>query len=158
MKGTEKSNFTSRIIGPQLKGQQQEPELPHPVPLQAGRSLDALIDEKVFGHVIGWRNSFSWRTDIIPEIQGRVRGFDLVTESRIAGAWVPEYSTSIASAWEVVERMWPTGFQLHRSQFVDDGGEEWTVGVEIGVSFYEKGCGSSPAEAICIAAIGEVSS
>jgi hypothetical protein len=70
-----------------------------------GFELDALVDERVFGHTVAWRNKFAWRTDIIDEIKANSRGFDLVTESRIAGAWVPEYSKRIADAWLVVEKV-----------------------------------------------------
>lgn len=72
---------------------------------EPGFKLDALVDERVFGHTVAWRNSFSWRTDIIDEIKANSRGFDLITEAQIAGACVPQYSARIADAWLVIQKL-----------------------------------------------------
>lgn len=94
----------------------------------AGFKLDALIDERVFGHSIGWRNSFSWRTDIIDEIKGNSRGYDLISESRIAGAWIPHYSTSIADAWLVVERLCDDGWTFELTNSEQPAAGFWLLG------------------------------
>lgn len=136
----ERSNFTSRIIGPQLKGQPQEPELPHPVPLQAGRELDALIAEKIFGwrlvHWTGHNGSWS-RNSAFPserraefeasyhyavdgwvtptEAHPDVKLLQAILEQR--GYPIPRYSTDIGSAWEVHLKVCEMLFSVRRRYF-----------------------------------------
>lgn len=71
--------------------------------MQAGRELDALIAEKV----MGWPPKpahAGWQGDVVPSLAdpkwvqaGPDRGWEMV--------FLPNYSTDIAAAWKVVEKM-----------------------------------------------------
>lgn len=76
--------------------------------MKPGRELDALIAEKVMGLIVT-EQGFCGHP--ITKGGGRVHGTDM-------GWWatvLPFYSTDIAAAWEVVERMREKGFnfQIH---------------------------------------------
>lgn len=64
---------------------------PHPVPLQAGRPLDALIAERIFGCVITW----------MPTALSLLQPHTIYKGAKGYHP-VHHYSTDIASAWEVV--------------------------------------------------------
>lgn len=66
--------------------------------MEAGRELDALVDEKIFGF-----SSLDLPTDRPPTATECLnRGMML--------ALIPNYSTDIAAAWEVVEKMRANNF------------------------------------------------
>lgn len=69
----------------------------------AGRALDALVAEKVMGEPVTWLPTALSHRD--PHQSGEVFG---------AKGWhrVPSYSTDIADAWLVVEKMRERGFVI----------------------------------------------
>jgi hypothetical protein len=73
-------------------------------PLQAGRSLDCLIAERV----IGWRHTCGAECPA-PKCWGWVDpdGVDM-----LRGDDVPAYSTDIAAAWEVISEMQRRGWSF----------------------------------------------
>lgn len=81
-------------------------------PLPPGRELDALIAEKVMGwnkftsHPEGWTDVGEGPWFIIP---GEIKCEAVRSDE------IPAYSTDIAAAWEVVEKMRVDGFnfQIH---------------------------------------------
>jgi hypothetical protein len=101
--------------------------------LQAGRALDARVAIRLFDyHMVHCRDSEGgWRRSL------------------------PAYSTNIAAAWQVVERVRALGFGVTISD-----GDEWSVGIapnnhdaDVTVEF-----GDSAPLAICRAALAAVSS
>jgi hypothetical protein len=68
--------------------------------LKPGRELDALIAEKVMGLIL--------ERDCT--VQNVVTGVYLVSRNPFQVAEIPHYSTSIADAWEVVEKLESDGF------------------------------------------------
>jgi hypothetical protein len=67
-----------------------------PETLEAGRRLDALVAEKV----MGWR-LILWEANILPPDADMPHGIPPVGH----GTWVPRYSTNIAAAWQIVDRL-----------------------------------------------------
>lgn len=122
---------------------------PHPVPLQAGRKLDGIIAERVFG--------LRYETEIESGPWGWYRGENWVCDFYD----LPEYSTEIGSAWEVVEKVdnrnavaKEIGVRVFTLNLYDDG--------SYSASFFNAAAHAETAPlAICLAslrAIGEVSS
>lgn len=67
--------------------------------MNAGRELDALVAEKVFGlH----RNERGHWYDVSGS---SIPCYYADTEPCDPSSWLPDYSTSIAAAWEVIERV-----------------------------------------------------
>lgn len=143
---------------------------PHPVPLQAGRELDALIAEKVFGMVVR-RIKPDWYPyevtlffhpaypdEIVYSCDENASNAMMYRNGKDAsdGAApvLPNYSDDIASAWEVVEKMAQSyDFYL---RFVS----AWTAEfITIGGGEIDSADSETAPEAICLAAlraIGEV--
>jgi hypothetical protein len=68
---------------------------------EAGRELDALVAERLFGFTVEKRGEF-------------YRYYNEALCAEYGGRWtspVPEYSTHIGAAWEVVERMLQLGWE-----------------------------------------------
>lgn len=63
--------------------------------MEAGRELDALVAEKVMGHKVKWGRSRFYPLDYDTPF------FDEQPLKRS----IPNYSTDIAAAWEVVEKL-----------------------------------------------------
>ena len=80
---------------------------------KAGRELDALIAEKVTGVVPcdEWSrfNSYSESRDEPHEDH----------DCRSTSFWPPHYSTNIAAAWEVVEKLRVEGLRLRLVEYTD---------------------------------------
>lgn len=92
-------------------------------PLDAGSELDALVAKKVMGYLIAPTDTY--------------------------GPVVPPYSTDIATAWEVVEKMRGDFGMGISGQVSDRIGEPWMV-------IFRSGCGGygeTASLAICRAAI-----
>ena len=118
----------------------------------AGRELDALVAEKVMG----------WERIVMKDKPGAVswphppKGFD-VNHNR----WsiIPHYSTDIAAAWEVVEKLAPE-FEWILENDVKDGGWSAIIYKWEGTSVVSSPIGRSDADtaphAICLAALAAV--
>jgi len=100
----------------------------------SGRELDAKIAERLMGF-----------TDVIPIPTGVYEG------SEHGGVWteIPRYSTDIAEAWKVVEKvkdLWPDIEWIHKENI-------WRVTMMVsGPDFIEEEAGTAPL-AICLAAL-----
>lgn len=121
-------------------------------PMPAGRELDALVCEKVFGYLVNRPDSGAEMRAF--RIDGPVVRFEIHGMGGELTTQIPHYSTDIAAAWEVVEKLttstkqWFEYEQSSVSYFatfrISGAGEndgEWT------------GNGWSAAEAICRAAL-----
>lgn len=125
-----------------------------PQPKEAGRELDQLVSDTIFGpwdesrcRVCGWK--------IVPDgVRGCWKDSCSLRPppSRRADEPLP-FSTDIAAAWEVVEKL-GRGFELHRSQIPDD--EPWAVYRTIGVTSRHLAWGATAPLAICLAALEAV--
>src|SRR4028118_594344 len=104
--------------------------------LEAGRELDKLIAEKVFGREVNYVKNTVNVIFYAPDTTG------------IAANAVPYYSTRIADAWEVIELM--RGVSLHKRP--DDSWACWHWVKGLG---HTKGTGDTAALAICRAALAE---
>lgn len=124
--------------------------------MNAGRDLDALIAERIFG----WKPfKRKWR-------EGAHHGFTdsfLDSSGREIDGALPKYSTSIADAWEVVERMTAHHFK-HSIIEALPGPRFFTYWVRFcepdafawGKTIYGEARGTSLPEAISLAAIKAV--
>ncbi len=116
--------------------------------LKPGRGLDKLIAEKV----MGWTEI---KTEVIPET-----GWDLYgVNSKGEGDFlIPDYSTDISAAWEVVEKLISIGYMVdiqthtrfHQVQLEKLVGETDSGGIWQGGESIE---GQSAPHAICLAAL-----
>ena len=114
-----------------------------PDALPASRALDALVAEKVMGWE--WFRFIRHEDSYIGEF-GPAQGDEPIAENY--GEHPPLYSTSIAAAWEVVEKLRDTQFTLERDALVSAGGWSCMMG-----GFGE---GSTAPLAICRAALKAV--
>ncbi len=118
------------------------------------RELDAMIAEKVMGAV--WQN-------ITPKGRKKVLAFPKdrpmastdgaeIIYYGMNGSNLPHYSTSIAAAWEVVEKMRALDFVVFEMSV--DGTDDWHA--RFGKTWppiEDEGFSKKPAEAICLAAL-----
>ena len=115
--------------------------------LPAGRELDALIAEKVmhlFSEELGHNCDHH---NYGPQMHCEACDRDTVN------CQIPPYSTSIAAAWEVVEKvLYPRGWYLVPMPKTD--GKDW--GVFEGDDLFEVAIGDSAPHAICLAALKAV--
>ncbi len=95
------------------------------------------LDELVFVRVMGWeRHAFHYPGDFVrPEAwqryeKGRHMAHLIRNHEWTRGDHVPKYSTDIAAAWQVVEKLKERA-QVHLLGGPDDEGgcEEWTCGI-----------------------------
>lgn len=119
--------------------------------MKPGRELDALVGEKVMN---GKRH-----------IEHSVLAVDISAKTYTMGGGLeyPRYSTDIAAAWEVVEKVGRTWHGFHFllqwtepswcSPQWEAGWYEWSYGE---VESRAKGSGGTPAHAICVAALKAV--
>lgn len=130
--------------------------------MKAGRELDALIAEKV----MGWKNEVAFADaksleDHMGSYKSHVRAEDFPVSDLL-----PHYSTDIAAAWDVVQKLdvQDVTFQLNRhtqEEAYDQNGEtpedcymprwECRFNTKKTPSYGE---GGTAAESICIAALG----
>jgi hypothetical protein len=74
--------------------------------MPAGREMDALIAENLFGwHWVTGILAFGQPSLISPELYGKQKDHLIDTTLRRDNGTFPHYSTDIAAAWEVVEKM-----------------------------------------------------
>lgn len=107
--------------------------------LQAGRELDALVAEKVMKNFIPAGSNPQLRDDAW--IDGR--GY-FVWEP-------PPYSTHIADAWQVVEKMHELGWSVSISRHAFEGSWKCSMNKNSPDSF--SAVGSSAAESMCLTAL-----
>lgn len=118
--------------------------------MTAGIFLDALIEEAVFRNSVAWLGNFSY----IPDRMPAGHGSDVVAIAHSNNAIVPEYSTDISAAWQVLASRSVGGWcpSLHMQ---DDG--SWYCEIKLGFNTsYTKAVGDSGAtapQAICLAAL-----
>jgi hypothetical protein len=109
------------------------------------RELDALIDQKLFGHDVEWA---SWSNSRILVRKGQ-RYFGIP-------AVVPGYHMKISDAWKVVEELWQRGISLCiTSSVVALKDEKYCVGIwNVGTQRFDPPVyGKTAPEAICKAAL-----
>lgn len=84
--------------------------------MKAGRELDCWIEKNVFGNAVVFRivRGRGEQPFVITGPSGRGKG-----EPR---RMVPEYSTLISAAWQVVEKMGEKGYRFEVSDFVSNIG------------------------------------
>jgi hypothetical protein len=102
--------------------------------MNAGRELDALIHEKVFGMTVKKvpAGNYVFRDDldrfVITEIEEYVTDMAETDERDACEFVVPDYSTSIADAWLVVEKMREREATIKMRVYGHRNGT-WTVGI-----------------------------
>lgn len=128
--------------------------------LPAGRELDALVAEKVFGKVFPPNGRYLDEPGHL-RYAGGVPGFN-----HLVNDVLPKYSTDIAAAWEVVERLtaewgwWDMEFGWRTISEVERNEKGWTnwcitlLGPDDDVEVFFKA--GSAAHAICLAALKAV--
>ena len=155
--------------------------------LKAGRKLDALISEKIFGQLVGHKRFSCWHpglyTDHFDEPiwqlepfkdtafephQPRMRKYSdgtafesIITADYQEYGWInkdillKEYSTNIAAAWEVVEKMQSLGWALILDNMKDYLGN-WQAHFEKEFAYTAES--ESVSHAICLAALEAIGS
>lgn len=112
--------------------------------MNAGRELDALIAEKVMGLHVEWRDGRPlWVGKDLP-------GTPLVLDGGLFGHTIPNYSTDIARAWEVVEKF--NDCRLHR----DPKDRMWICAMNSYSAHQPVGEAITAPLAICLAALKAV--
>lgn len=111
--------------------------------LPAGRELDALIAEKVFGITTRWRDGSNYGGD-------PTRYLEYGKQTLGVGTQVPNYSTDILAAWEIVEAMKSNGFQF---AIYNIPSGVFTVRFEKDLKLYSMDSETSIPYAICLAAL-----
>jgi hypothetical protein len=114
--------------------------------IEAGRELDAMVAEKVMGLETGASGDNAW-----------ILGDALYVIDDGHAAVLPHYSTDIAAAWLVVEKMRADGWHFELSD--RDAVDEQPFWVEFATKEYERGGQSWQAaapHAICLAALKAV--
>ena len=107
--------------------------------LTAGRELDALVAEKVMGlERVGYLYKYREYTES--------PGHGNMSEKDI-----PPYSTSIAAAWEVVEKLAYEGKAAFALEFLKYEPKTWVA--EFGIGVFDEGKADTAPLAICRAAL-----
>ena len=118
----------------------------------AGRELDALVAEKVMGMEL-----LPLKEAPCPYCGDEMRFCGERSRCTTCGEWryspAKEYSTDIAAAWEVVEKLKAGGFSLIAEWDAHD--EMWYV-VFSNVSSYKAGEADAAPHAICLVALAAV--
>ena len=121
--------------------------------MNAGRELDALIAEKVMG-LAGVRDGKSW-----------LYGDNWTYHKKGVLCLVPHYSTQIADAWQVAEKMWPLvqggGYGTYRVLLNRRDGDnkyvcEFAIDPDGGWSTHARAEAPTAPLAICLAALKAV--
>ena len=123
--------------------------------MNAGRELDALVAEKVMGWV--WMKEVSTiflfeRTLLPPLFESKVDHSG--DDAFIIMPEIPDYSTDIAEAWEVVEKLKHLAFNVHHRYNTGVWTAYFTDGEEL-FACAEDITGEAPL-AICLAALKAV--
>lgn len=119
--------------------------------MEPGRELDALVAENVFGAKVNFERRYP-RADLklyhpcCPAMEDRCSPEDYFD--------VPEYSTDIAAAWEVFEKL--LGKEAHAAICRRHDGR-WLVVDDCGDGFDLIADGETAPHAICLAALKAVS-
>lgn len=125
--------------------------------METGRELDIVVAEKVMGWF--WQNPFSQYAEVkllVPPIGDKKRHWGGVYDNGIPD-WLPNYSTNIADAWQVLEKL-DSEFKVE-IRSIDDSCEfvenKWTCSFKNKIS--AKVCrvyAETAPHAICLAALG----
>jgi hypothetical protein len=107
--------------------------------MKPGRELDELIAERVMGLQRGWLTS----------VRDDLTGFEIY-----GGDSLQKYSTDIAAAWEVVEKLLADGWELTEAGYSRTT-RKWDFTFGNGCSFDGPLCDTAP-HAICLAALKAV--
>lgn len=126
--------------------------------MKPGREADAIVAEKVMGHTVEWGKTWTlddWSsTDNCTEEHGpgipRGQGMHIANPPRES---VPEYSTDIAAAWEVVEKVEATGRWLWLSRGPGGWIAAFSAAENQAVPLHAKASASTAPLAICLAAL-----
>jgi len=115
-----------------------------------GRELDALVAEKVMGHLrisdyVWFHGELHWPVDKTPPSKGGCIGIKPLDQQEL-----PHYSTDIAAAWAVVEKL--CEFSWH----IELHGGHHLVTIFSDATTWETEAGDSTPEAICLAALAAV--
>lgn len=110
--------------------------------MKAGRELDALVAEKVMGHKVKM-----WNDVRVRKIQVDI---PLMQVGEFEHEHIPRYSSIIADAWQVVEKLSSQGSGVEIYQDVDCPCE-CTLYMRNGKNIYQKA--DTAQLAICLAAI-----
>ncbi len=119
--------------------------------MKPGRELDALVAEKIFDAAVSWDTYAGGNHPKSPRLSGSECpscGYD--------GHWdpdaVPDYSTDIRAAFEVVEKLRSMGHSVNIES--DDGYEVSFAGCdEAGFDTIDYGFADTAPHAICLAAL-----
>lgn len=119
-----------------------------PTDLPAGRELDAVIAQTLFGYKRpGPESPVGWlcKTNMGPFA-------DCDCESHLESEKCPDYSTNMEDAWQVVEKLRRDGYEVELDGFDLCGNAIWEC-VLNGHGHEYGGKSKEPAEAICRAAL-----
>jgi hypothetical protein len=107
--------------------------------LKAGRELDALVAEKVMGVGVEW-----WNGEPL---------YVVTQDGHISSHHLAEYSTDIAAAWEVAEKLRADGLEIsvHNSWPYNDG-RRWCCDIMAHGKWDNAKAETAPL-AICLAAL-----
>lgn len=116
--------------------------------LPSGRELDTLIAEKVMELHVEWRHGHPWETG------KHLPGSPIVFEDGVEGHEIKSYSTNIAAAMEVIDRLTSEGYCVITYSWKDGAGRSH----ECSISRRGDGLGfgrsaDSLADAVCLAAL-----
>ena len=119
--------------------------------MKPGRELDALVAAKVMGW--SWDGRSAWSPCGSRYARTLDERITLPQTVRDDEGWLPFYSTSIAAAWEVIEKL-----QLLEDQFLGKTPKsgEWMVGSPDSDGAWDYQKGESAPHAICLAALKTV--
>lgn len=129
--------------------------------MKPGRELDALVAEKVMGLVVDLDNSkyfdgtqVATRKEDFGAIGEAVQTISGVYHPRLS--WpLPHYSTDIAAAWEVVERLSAENWIFDLLEGAHEGASPWRAHF-MREGERSNGYGDSAPHAICLAALKAV--
>jgi len=85
--------------------------------MEAGREMDSLIAEKV----MGWRWSGENKKWLIPPDDDPRIAWAALWDKKGRPDWLPDYSTDIADAWQVVEKLHDLGYRVEINSTCDKG-------------------------------------
>jgi hypothetical protein len=121
--------------------------------MNAGRKLDALVAEKVFGAEV------DWSIPRYPTVDMKfLEPNDPVAHGLRTGNF-PPYSTDIAAAWAVVDHLRVPRAVTHKLRLVDNASQweatflTFSYGDDVNPDRIDAAFGETPAHAICLASL-----
>ena len=128
--------------------------------MKPSRKLDALIAEKIMGYKVRWIEDGTIQKRLTPEIYSPPHG---ITTQFTYWLECPFYSTDIAAAFNIVDKMkdndnksnswgFSWNFELCYMEQDHGPGQEWSA-ILHGPNTYQEGLATTPAMAICLAAL-----